>query len=97
MKLGALRLGQSCLYMTKTEDRSKLFAYFSTGTYYSQSPFTICSYILTLDGSCSSEINRQMIRQNVLGKIPANYEEIAAPTFLFIFDLTKKEISLHKG
>ena len=92
LKLGALRLGKSCLYTTKVEDkeeRTKLFAYFSITSAFSSSPFTVTYYTLSQSGQCSSDVARHLIRKNVEGKIPDDYETRSAMTLIYIFDFDK--------
>jgi hypothetical protein len=35
-----------------------------------------------------------LIRENVKHKIPENYEDVSAPTIVYIFDLKRLELSL---
>ena len=91
VKLGCLRLGKSCLYITKLDDHSRFFAYFSTNKQFASSPFNIYSYILNEDGNSSSEVSRHLIRQEVEGKIPPGFETETVETLVYIFDLPRKE------
>jgi hypothetical protein len=93
LKLGALRLGKSCLYTTKTEDGARLLAYFSCAGQ-PASEFTIYSYFLNPDGSCTSDINRSIIHHNVRESIPLDYERINTTTALYIFDIPTRELLL---
>ena len=83
--------------MTKVEEkeeRSRLFAYFSTTSAYASSPFSVSYYTINQSGQCSSEIARDLIANNVKGRIPDDYESKAAMTVIYIFDFDRQELEL---
>lgn len=68
LKLGSLRLGNSCLFVTTTTDDFIFVSYFSDCEIEcpeGDPSFNCFYYALHSNGDCSSNLNRQIIRENV--------------------------------
>ena len=60
-----MRIAQSCLIVTKTEDDSIFVCYFSTLSEKVGERFQIVHYFISERDGKSSEINAEIIRENV--------------------------------
>ena len=83
--------------MTKVEEkeeRSRLFAYFSTTSAFASSPFAVSYYLLNQSGQCSSDVARHLIERNVSGRIPEDFESKSATTVIYIFDFERSEFEM---
>lgn len=75
IKLGALRIAQSCLFVARTEDDTIFVCYFSIIEENVGEKFRIISYFITEQGR-SSDINHHIIKENVSNYLPPDYEKL---------------------
>jgi hypothetical protein len=93
IKLGALRIAQSCLFVAKTEDDAVFVCYFSTIAENVGERFRIISYFISEQGR-SSDVNYHIIRENVGRFLPADYERLEekARTKVYLLNLHSEEM-----